>query len=92
VSTKLLLLLIGHMVTSWGEKTMIKLNSDELHAFAIGFFEVLCPWKPRCPMTAQAEFKPDREYHYYLAGRAAGFFSLMLIVLGLAILFLEVLS
>jgi len=69
----------------------MKFTPVEIHAFLIGFFEVLCPWKPRYPMTDQAEFKPDIEYHYYLAGRVAGFFSLMLIILGLAILFLEVL-
>jgi len=56
------------------------ISSEELHAFLIGLFEVLCPWKPRYPMTDQAEFKPDREYHYYLAGRAAGFFGLLLFI------------
>jgi len=57
---------------------------DELHAFLIGFFEVLCPWK--------AEYKenlpPPRclkgEYHYYLAGRALGFPILLLILIGIA--------
>ena len=61
------------------------LTEDEIHAFAIGFFEVLCPWKPQHPMTAQAEFKPHREYHYYLAGRAVGIIGLLF----LSILFLK---
>lgn len=66
-------------------------NPEEVHSFLLGFFEILCPWKPRYPMTSQAEFTPNKEYHYYLAGRALGFPLLVLILIALAKLTLEVL-
>jgi len=45
---------------------------DEWHAFWIGAFEVMCPWRPRLPIsTAQLGYIND-EYHYYLWGRATG--------------------
>jgi len=70
---------------------MGRLTSDELHAFAIGFFEVLCPWKPRKSIEAAAPKCLEGEYHYYLAGRGTGFISLLLILLGLIKLGKEVL-
>jgi len=59
---------------------MKMIDSTEIHAFLIGFFEAVCPLRPRSPITDQAEFKPDREYHYYLGGRAAGFVSLLIVI------------
>jgi len=56
-------------------------TGEEVHAFALGLFEILCPWKPRHDLTDETEFKPFREYHYYLAGRAAGVPSLFLIII-----------
>jgi hypothetical protein len=58
-------------------------TSEELHAFLIGFFEILCPWPPRIripsPSTGEGKGEGDNpneavltEYHYYLAGRASG--------------------
>jgi len=51
---------------------------QERHAFVIGFSETLCPWPPRKPIGAAAPKCLEGEYHYYLAGRASGFITLML--------------
>jgi len=61
----------------------MKLNMNELHAFAIGFFEVLCPWKARYIPLHQPPSPIEGEEHYYLAGRGAGFIALLLILVGL---------
>lgn len=53
---------------------------DERHAFAIGFFEVLCPWPPRCHMPLEYPSPLKGEYHYYLAGRGLGFIALVALV------------
>jgi hypothetical protein len=53
------------------------MNTEERHSFLIGLFETLCPWKPRYRITQEAEYKPDKEYHYYLGGRAVGFAALL---------------
>ena len=66
-------------------------SPDELHAFEIGFFEVLCPWKQRFARSPQATKFIHREYHYYLAGRAGGFILLCLLLTGIAKLVKEVL-
>jgi len=58
-------------------------TSDELHAFVIGFFEVLCPWKPRHSLLITDYPSLKEEYHYYLAGRGVGFITLLLILIGL---------
>jgi len=60
------------------------LTMDELHAFLIGLFEVLCPWKPRYPMPLEYPSPLKGEYHYYLAGRALGFIALIWVILGAA--------
>jgi len=60
------------------------LNTDECHAFVIGFFEVLCPWKPHYHLRVATPDCLEHEYHYYLAGRGAGFIALLLIFIGLA--------
>lgn len=44
-------------------------TTDELHAFAIGFFEVLCPWPPRYQDPLQWPAGLKQEYHYYTLGR-----------------------
>jgi len=44
---------------------------EEWHAFVIGFFEVLCPWRPRIPVPSP-QSPVSTEYHYYLGGRASG--------------------
>ena len=75
---------------NFGWKTFIN-TTDELHAFLIGFCETLCPWKPRYSIHEESEYKPFREYHYYLAGRVVGFIILLLILIGLAKLAEEVL-
>jgi len=62
---------------------------DERHAFLIGFSEVLCPWKPRIPMTGRCPFPREKEYHYYAFGRGVGFISLLLILVGIITLFKE---
>jgi len=63
----------------------------ERHTFLIGFFEVLCPWKPRCNKSDSCPHCLKGEYHYYMAGRGLGFPVLLLILIGLAKLVKEVL-
>ena len=59
-------------------------TGEEWHAFVIGFFEILCPWKPRYYIITQETADTiGNEYHYYLAGRGAGFVTLILIVIAL---------
>jgi len=65
-------------------------TGEEWHAFLIGFFETLCPWSPKIPMPERYPFPVEQEYHYYLGGRAAGFVSLLLILVGIITLFKEV--
>ena len=60
------------------------INMDELHAFVIGFFEVLCPWKPRHSLLITDYPSLKEEYHYYLTGRALGFPTLLLTLIGIA--------
>lgn len=69
----------------------MKLTSDELHAFAIGFFETLCPWKAQYHDALPVPSPLKGEEHYYLAGRGVGFPTLLLILIGIAKLIQEVL-
>jgi len=64
---------------------------EEWHAFLIGFFEVLCPWPSRYHLTMKSMGELLKEYHYYVTGRGLGFIALLLILIGLAKLFKEVL-
>ena len=57
-------------------KTLLD-TSDELHAFAIGLCEVLCPWPARC--HCEQSLKIQAEYHYYSAGRAIAVFVWLII-------------
>jgi len=66
-------------------------TSDERHAFAIGFFEVLCPWKAHYKDNLPVPPPLKGEEHYYLGGRALGFITLLLILAGMVKLFKEVL-
>lgn len=59
-------------------------TSDEQHAFIIGFSETLCPWKPHYHNRVPVPSPLKGEYHYYTAGRALGFISLLLILSGIA--------
>ena len=45
---------------------------EEWHAFLIGFFEILCPWRERHRMKKDYFFQIEGEHHYYLGGRASG--------------------
>jgi len=47
-------------------------TGEEWHAFLVGFFEVLCPWRERHPMKEDYFFHIEDEHHYYLGGRASG--------------------
>ena len=67
------------------------ITPDELHALLIGAVETFCPWTPRHPMSLEYNSPLKLEYHYYLAGRAAGFITLLLILIALAKLCKEVL-
>lgn len=64
---------------------------QEWHAFLIGFFETLCPWKARQPLPERYVFPFSKEYHYYMAGRGAGFIALLLMIISLCKLAQEVL-
>ena len=66
-------------------------NTNELHAFIIGFFEVLCPWPSRYRIAREQWDEVIEEFHYYMAGRGFGFIILLLILIGIAKLVLEVL-
>ena len=63
----------------------------ECHVFAVGFFEVLCPWKPRVEMPEDYPFPIKNEYHYNLAGRGTGFIMLLCVLIVVALFFKEVL-
>jgi len=64
---------------------------QEWHAFLIGFFEVLCPWKAYYKDNLPVPSPLQGEEHYYLGGRALGFITLLLILIGTAKLIQEVL-
>ena len=49
-------------------------DPDELHAFVIGFCEILCPWPPRHSTNST-----NSEYHYYLFGRGMGVIAWIII-------------
>ena len=75
-----------------GIKLKTFLNThQEWHAFLIGFFEVLCPWKPRYPLTTSTMGELLKEYHYYQAGRGLGFVALIFFTIGILLLIKEVL-
>ena len=52
-------------------------NWNEWHAFSVGFCEVLCPWRPRIPVSSAQIGYIHEEYHYYLFGRAIGLIALV---------------
>lgn len=64
---------------------------EEWHAFLIGFCEVLCPWPARSYIPKEQRDKVLGEYHYYLAGRGAGFIALLCVILLFSWLIQEVL-
>lgn len=57
-------------------KTLLN-TADERHAFIIGLSETLCPWPPRYKLLATDNRLFEAEYHYYAAGRACGFITLL---------------
>lgn len=69
------------MFSTWAEK----------HAFIIGFFEVLCPRPSTLCLFDKSRKEIGGEYQYYVAGRAAGFVSLVFLLIGIAKLIQEVL-
>jgi len=68
------------------------MNMKELHAFIIGFFEVLPPWKAHYHDQLPVSSPLKGEEHYYLAGRGIGFVALLLVLALIAKLIQEVLS
>lgn len=64
---------------------------EEGHAFLVGLFEVLCPWRAGYQDRAHPPKYIKGEEHYYTAGRAAGAIALAWILIGLAKFILEVL-
>ena len=61
-------------------------NVHEWHSFWVGALEIMCPWPPRInARTAQLGYL-EKEYHYYLMGRAVGAAMLVLSLLGVALL------
>jgi len=67
------------------------INMDELHSFTVGFFEVLCPWKPRYDELLPMPKYLEKEVHYYLAGRGAGFIALLCVIIVFSLIMKEVL-
>ena len=67
-------------------------DSNEIHAFIIGFAEVLCPWPSRYRIAREQWDEIIEEFHYYMAGRGAGFITLLLILIGLAKLTITLLT
>ena len=61
---------------------------DEWHAFWIGAFEIMCPRKPREALGAPVAGLNcvQKEYHYYLMGRAVGTAILAFSLFGIAAL------
>ena len=55
---------------------------NEWHSFVIGWSEAICFWKCKFPMPKDYENPLEKEYHYYVAGRAIGFICLLVIILG----------
>ena len=75
-----------------GIKPKTFLNTPgEWHALVIGFFEVLCPWKPRYNFVDRCQRSLKGEYHYYMAGRGLGFIALLCFLIGIVKLIKEVL-
>ena len=62
-----------------GLKLQELLNTpEEWHALVIGAAEVVCPWPPlHRILTWQYADNLRKEYHYYVTGRALGFFILI---------------
>jgi hypothetical protein len=60
------------------------MTSKEIHAFLIGYFESLCPWKAYYHDKLPLPSPLKGEEHYYFAGRSAGFITLLLILVGIA--------
>jgi len=55
----------------------------ERHAFLIGLCEILCPWPSRYRIAKEQWDEIIQEFHYYMAGRVLGFFTLVaLVILG----------
>jgi len=58
-------------------------NADEVHAFLIGLSESIFPAKPIFKMPMKYENPLEKEYHYYLVGRAIGFVCLLGIIISI---------
>lgn len=69
----------------------MRLTPGEIHAVIIGAAETFCPWPPRIPYQYEYREAILQEYHYYMAGRASGFITLMLFLTALAKLVKELL-
>ena len=69
------------MFSTWAER----------HAFLIGLFEVLCPWRAARPTSPKSQVEIDGEDHYYMAGRGIGFIALLRFLVEIAKLVKEVL-
>lgn len=57
-------------------------TAEEWHAVVIGWALIACPFSPKHGLMPEAEFKPYKEYHYYLFGRVCGFITLGLEIAG----------
>jgi hypothetical protein len=54
---------------------------EEWHSFVVGFCEALCPLKPRIePIDL---YYVQGEWHYYSFGRALGFLTLIVFIVGM---------
>lgn len=60
------------------------MTQEELHALGMGYAEGLDPLPPHHRLPPGAEYTPLTEYHYYLAGRAAGHVTFLILLTLLA--------
>jgi len=59
------------------------LNSiEEWHAFWVGAGEVMCPWRCRIAVSVAQLGYIQKEFHYYMIGRAFGFILLLGMLVG----------
>ena len=63
---------------------------DEVHAFLLGFFEALPPWKGPYRYRLPVPEYLKKEQHYYKGGRWVGFVVAVLVLIGLSLLVKQV--
>lgn len=55
---------------------------EEWHAIVEGFGDGFCPWDSRYEPSEELKAEIHKEHHYYIAGTAIGFASLIFSIAG----------